>query len=65
MICNFVCVKYKNLLGCERVTGAKQTRVGCDYKTERFLNNVENVAQWDAKKSFLGVRKTNNVLSYN
>ena len=44
-------MKYKNLLGCERVTGAKQTRVGCDYKTERFLNNVENVAQWDAKKS--------------
>ena len=49
-----------DLLGRERVTGAKQTRMGCDYKTERFNNIVENVAQWHAKQSFLGVRNTNN-----
>ena len=48
-----------DLLGRERVTGAKQTRMGCDYKTERFDNIVENVAQWHAKQSFLGVRKCN------
>lgn len=45
-----------DLLGRERVTGAKQTRLGCDLKTERFGNIVENVAQWHAKQSFLGVR---------
>ena len=43
-------------LGRERVTGAKQTRMGCDYQTERFENITENVAQWHAKQSFLGVR---------
>lgn len=46
-----------DLLGRERVTGAKQTRMGCDYETERFDNIVENVAQWHTKQSFLGVRR--------
>lgn len=49
-----------DLLGRERVTGAKQTRMGCDYKTERFENIVENVAQWHTKQSFLGVRIQHN-----
>ena len=53
-----------DLLGRERVTGAKQTRMGCDYKTERFDNIVENVAQWHAKQSFLGVRNTSNTFKY-
>lgn len=46
---------YGDLLGRERDTGAKQTRMGCDYKTERFDNIVAIVAQWHAKQSFLGV----------
>ena len=45
-----------DLLGRESVTGAKRTRMGCDYETERFDNIVENVAQWYAKQSFWGVR---------
>ncbi len=45
-----------DLLGRERVTGAKKTRMGCDYETERFDNIIENVAQWHTKQSFLGVR---------
>ena len=45
-----------DLLGHERVSGAKKTRMGCDHQTERFENIVENVAQWHAKQSFLGVR---------
>lgn len=44
-----------DLLGRERVTGAKKTRVGCDSATECFDNIVENVAQWHAKQSFLAV----------
>ena len=45
-----------DLLGRERVTGAKNTRMGCDHRTERFDNIVENVAQWHIKQSFLAVR---------
>ena len=45
-----------DLLGRERVTGAKKTRMGWDYETESFDNIVENVAQWHTKQSFLGVR---------
>ena len=45
-----------DLLGRERISGAKKTRLGCDYPTERFGNIVENVAQWHTKQSFLGVR---------
>ena len=44
-----------DLLGCERVSGAKKLRSGCDYRTERFDHIVENVAQWHTKQSFLGV----------
>ena len=44
-----------DLLGRERVTGAKKTRMGCDSGTERFDSIVENVAQWHAKQSFLAV----------
>ena len=28
IVCNFVCVKYKNFWGAKESTGAKQTRVG-------------------------------------
>ena len=45
-----------DLLGRERVTGAKNTRMGCDLRTERFDNIIENVAQWHTKQSFLAVR---------
>ena len=44
-----------DLLGRERVSGAKKIRCGCDYSTERFKPIVENAAQWHAKQSFLGV----------
>ena len=44
-----------DLLGRERVTGAKKTRMGCDFETEKFTNIVENVAQWHTKQSFLSV----------
>lgn len=46
---------YGDLLGRERVTGAKKTRAGCDYTSERFECIVEACAQWHAKQSFLGV----------
>ena len=44
-----------DLLGRERMTGAKKTRMGCDSATEIFYNIVENVAQWHAKQSFLAI----------
>jgi hypothetical protein len=44
-----------DLLGRERVSGAKRARLGCDFRTERFENIIENVAQWHTKQSFLGV----------
>ena len=44
-----------NLLGRERVTGAKKTRLGCDSAAERFENIVECPALWHAKQSFLSV----------
>ena len=44
-----------DLLGRERVTGAKKTRMGCDLHTERFDNITENATLWHAKQSFLGV----------
>ncbi|XP_068733624.1 uncharacterized protein [Montipora capricornis] len=42
-----------DLLGRERVTGAKKTRLGCDSASERFENIVECPALWHAKQSFL------------
>ena len=44
-----------DLLGRERVTVAKKTRIGCDKPTERFENIVETPALWHTKQSFLGV----------
>ncbi|XP_028403965.1 uncharacterized protein LOC114526566 [Dendronephthya gigantea] len=44
-----------DLLGCERVTGAKKTRLGCDNESERFENIIENAAQWHPKQSFLAL----------
>ena len=44
------------------MTGAKKTRMGCDFKTEKFENIVENVAQWHTKQSFLGVRMSTTFL---
>ena len=44
-----------DLLGRERVTGAKKTRLGCDSAAERFENIVECPALWHAKQSFLSV----------
>ena len=44
-----------DLLGRERITGAKKTRLGCDSPSERFKNIVEAPALWHTKQSFLGV----------
>ena len=44
-----------DLLGRERVTGAKKTRLGCDSPVERFENIVECPALWHTKQSFLSV----------
>ena len=44
-----------DLLGRERVTGAKKTRLGCDNIVERFKNIVECPALWHVKQSFLSV----------
>jgi len=44
-----------DLLGRERVSGAKKTRLGCDNAVERFDNIVECPALWHAKQSFLSV----------
>ena len=42
-----------DLLGRERVTGAKKTRLGCDDPVDRFDNIVECPAFWHCKQSFL------------
>ena len=44
-----------DLLGRERVTGAKMTCLGCDSIVEPFENIVECPALWHAKQSFLSV----------
>lgn len=44
-----------DLLGRERLTGAKKTRAGCDLRTDRFDHIVEVPAVWHAKQSFLSV----------
>ena len=44
-----------DLLGRERITGAKKTSLGCDSAAERFESIVETPALWHAKQSFLGV----------
>ena len=44
-----------DLLGRERITGAKKTRLGCDWNHEKFTNIFEYPALWHTKQSFLGV----------
>ena len=44
-----------DLLGRERVTGAKKTRSGCDLRTDRLDHIVEVPAVWHSKQSFLSV----------
>ena len=48
-----------DLLGRERVTRAKKTRMMCDLHTEHFDNITENATLWHAKQSFLGVSCSN------
>ena len=45
-----------DLLGRERVTGAKRMRLGCDLASDRFENIYVRPALWHVKQSFLGVR---------
>jgi len=47
---------FGDLLGRERVTGAKKTSAGCDCSCEKFECVIEAAAVWHAKQSFLGVR---------
>lgn len=44
-----------DLMGRERVTGAKRVRMGCDQPEERYENIVETPALWHAKQAFLKV----------
>ena len=44
-----------DLLGRERMTGTKETRLGCDSPSKRFQNIVEAPALWHTNQSFLGV----------
>lgn len=44
-----------DLLGRERVTGAKKTRLGCDLASQKFSNIIEYPALWHTKQAFLGV----------
>lgn len=44
-----------DLLGRERVSGAKKTRAGSDNKADRFEHITEVPAVWHAKQSFLCV----------
>ena len=53
-----------DLLGQERITGAKKTRLGCDSAAERFESIVEMPALWHAKQSFLGVSFNNMIILY-
>ena len=46
----------RDLLGRERVTGAKRVRLGCDQPEERFENIIETPALWHAKQAFLKVK---------
>jgi len=42
-----------DLLGRERVTGAKRAQMGCDRPEERYENITEMPALWHAKQAFL------------
>ena len=54
-----------DLLGRERVTGARKTRLGCDLPSERFESIVENVALWHCKQSFLEVSDVSTAINCN
>ena len=47
-----------DLLGRERVTGARKARASCDSPCNRYENIVEQTATWNAKQAFLGVSQT-------
>ena len=53
-----------DLLGRERITGAKKTRLGWDSAAERFESIVEMPALWHAKQSFLGVSFNNLIILF-
>ena len=53
-----------DLLGRERISGAKKTRLGCDSAADRFESIVETPALWHAKQSFLGVSFNNLIILY-
>ena len=44
-----------DLLGRERVTGAKKTRLGCDSPVDCFTSIIECPALWHCKMAFLSV----------
>lgn len=44
-----------DLLGRGRLTGAKKTRAGCDYSSDRFEHLIELPAVWHAKQFILTV----------
>lgn len=52
-----------DLLGRERVTGAKKTRLGCDLRSDQFQSIVETPALWHAKQAFLKVQKCTDIVS--
>lgn len=45
-----------DLLGRERVTGAKRAQMACDQPEERYENITETPALWHAKQAFLKVK---------
>lgn len=52
-----------DLLGRERVTGAKRARMGCDQREERYENITETPALWHAKQAFLKVKLAFSIVS--
>ena len=46
---------FGDLLGRERLTGAKKTRAGCNFSSDKFEQVVEVPAVWHAKQFFLSV----------
>jgi len=52
-----------DLLGRERVTGAKRARMGCDQPEERYENITETPALWHAKQAFLKVKLAFSIVS--
>ena len=44
-----------DLLGRERVTGARKTTAGCDSPCQQYNNIVEIPSVWHAKQAFLSV----------